>query len=339
MKATSRGLARASLLLCLVFAFRPAPAAACSICRCGDPTFNALGTGVYSSGAFRLALDYERFEKEQGIFEAEEPHGEEDLAAKHGTAPGRESVVENRVTAALTYTLADRALFVARIPWSSRRLSAEAGAAHEESALKASGEGGPDSTRELADPELYALVRVWSSRFAGDLGRRAWISLLGGVKTDWGRNDLSAEGARLDEHLQAGTGSTDWFGGVSAVYLLDKTSSLFGSVQLRRTGTNDFDYRYGNATLANFGYERKLGKVLDAALELNYRDAGEDRIDAEGTLDPNTGGEVLYLTPRAFFDFGHNLVGRLSVQIPVAEALNGDQKERAVANLGLTYLF
>jgi hypothetical protein len=32
-------------------------------------------------------------------------------------------------------------------------------------------------------------------------------------------------------------------------------------------------------------------------------------------------------------------VVRISVQVPVVDGLNGDQKERTVANVGLTYLF
>lgn len=323
-----RGLALASLLFCLVPVFAPAPAAACSICRCGDPTFNALGTDVYVSNALRFALDYERFEKEQGIFEPEEPGGTEEppaLRRKHGEETGRESVVENRVTAAFTYTVADRAVLAARVPWSSRRLAGEGATT--------------DTTRDLADPEIYGLVRLWSSNFAPGLGRRAWLSLVGGVKTNWGKNDLAQGGVRLDEHAQPGTGSTDWFGGLSGVYLFDAHSSLFASAQLRRTGTNDFGYHYGDVSLANVGYERKLGGMFDAALELNFRDAGRDRVNSEGVIDPNTGGRVLYLSPRVIVDLGHQLVGRLSVQIPVADDLNGDQKEKAVANVGLTYLF
>ena len=33
------------------------PAEPCSICRCGDPTFNALGKEGYVTKGFRLALD------------------------------------------------------------------------------------------------------------------------------------------------------------------------------------------------------------------------------------------------------------------------------------------
>jgi len=32
-------------------------------------------------------------------------------------------------------------------------------------------------------------------------------------------------------------------------------------------------------------------------------------------------------------------VGRLAVQVPVADGLNGEQKEKVVANFGFTYLF
>ena len=103
-------------------------------------------------------------------------------------------------------------------------------------------------------------------------------------------------------------------------------------------GTNDFDYRYGDVRLFNIGLEHKLGKRFDASLEANYRDADQDSIDADGEVDPNTGGAVLYLSPRLSADFGHGLVGRVSFQIPVADDLDGDQMEKAVANFGLTFL-
>jgi hypothetical protein len=314
-------------LVVLLGALSASPARGCSICRCGDPTFNALGTDVYKDGAFRVFLDWERFDKEQGLVPEGEA-GDEALVSKHAGhdhGPTRESVVENRFTTSLSYSFGERAIAVARIPWSSRTLTEEAGASAQ--------------TQDLSDPEIYTLVRLWSSNFAADVGRRAWVSALGGVKTAWGKNDLAEAGERLDEHLQPGTGSTDWFGGLSGFYLVDQRSSLFASVQRRMTGENGFGYEYGDATLANVGYERKLRSSLDAVVELNFRNAGRDRIDAAGALDPNTGGSLLYLTPRLVVDLRKGLVGRLAVQVPVYRSLNGDQKERAVANIGFTYLF
>jgi hypothetical protein len=310
-----------AVFACLLFVLA-VPASACSMCRCGDPTFNALGTDVYKDGAFRVALDWERFDKEQGLSGEEEALGEKHEGDEH--AGGREAMVENRFTTAFTYTFQERLVAVARVPFSSREIT--------ESGERTSQDG-------LSDPEVYALVRLWSSEFAPGLGRRSWISAVGGVKTDWGKNDVAKGGERLDEHLQPGTGSTDWFGGLSGVYLFNSRSSLFGSTQYRSTGANRFGYEYGNIWMANAGYEHKLGRLFDAALELNYRDAGKDRADRDGFLDPNTGGSLLYLSPRLIVDFGKGLVGRLSVQVPVADGLNGDQKERTVANIGLTYLF
>ena len=315
---------RLAVLAGFVLLLAAPPARACSICRCGDPTFNALGTDVYKEGAFRVSLDWERFDKEQGIFGEEGVPAAKDAA--EGGSPGREAVIENRLTTALSYTFGERAIAVARVPWSSRSTSE-------------TGIGTTGASKDLADPEIYGLVRLWSSQFTGGLGRRAWISALGGVKTAWGKNDLTQGGERLDEHLQPGTGSTDWFGGLSSVYLLDSHSSLFGSTQVRRTGANDFGYKYGGSTLLNLGYERKIGRIWDAAVELNYRDSKQDRVDAAGTLDPNTGGRLLYLTPRVIVDLGKGLVGRLAIQVPVYKDLNGDQRERAVANVGVTYLF
>ena len=247
---------------------------------------NALGTDVYTAGTwnFRVALELGALREIAGRFRARVP-GRRRLRRQYpfrrqprrGLTLARESQVENRFTTTLAYTFRERLNVVARLPWTSRQLTAE---------------DGLQSSRDLSDPEVYGLVRLWSSTRPG-LGKRSWISALGGVKTPWGKNDLIQGGVRRDEHLQAGTGSTDVFGGLSGFYLVDARSSLFGSAQYRKTGGNDFGYRYGNITIGNVGYEHRLGERLDASVELNYRYAGRDRIDADGTLDPNTGGAVL----------------------------------------------
>ena len=90
-----------------------------------------------------------------------------------------------------------------------------------------------------------ARLRLWSSKFEGDVGIRSSIYAIFGVKTDWGDNEAASGGERLDEHVQPGTGSTDWFAGLSGSYQIDPHSALFASVQYRQTGRNDFGYRYG----------------------------------------------------------------------------------------------
>jgi hypothetical protein len=315
----------------LALLFAALPALPCSICRCGDATFNALGPNVFAEGKFRLALDWDRFDKDSGI-----PAGEEGLRGlrhRFDTAPpsvGRDSEVENRFTAAFSYVFGERVVAVVRVPWSHKQLT---------STDFASGTADSTTTSDLSDPEIYALVRLWSAPFKAGLGRRAWVSLIGGVKTPWGKNDLSVGGARLDEHLQSGTGATDAFGGLSMVAFIDTQSSVFASAQYRRTGTNDFAYKYGNITLLNAAYEHKLGSAVDALVELNYRHAQQDRVNDALDVDPNTGGDIVYVTPRFVIDLGRGVAARASIQIPLIKALYGDQTERVVANLGLTYLF
>jgi hypothetical protein len=305
------GLAAASLAVLAVVAL-PHPAGACSICRCGDPTFNALGKDGFAARGLRVAVDWERFDKTEG-----------------NPAEESESQVEHRITALASYGLGERLTVFARVPFSVRDLTASAAGQEPESI----------HTKGVSDPELYAQLELWSSPFRNSLGRRASLSVLAGVKTPWGQNEAMADGERLDEHAQPGTGSTDVFGTLAFLYLFDKDSALFASTSVRRTGENDYGYRYGRTVMANLAYEHKLGPVLDGVAELNFRHAGRDRIDGEGTLDEDTGGSLLYVTPRLLASLGHGLVLRAAVQIPVARRLNGYQKERAVANVGLTYLF
>jgi hypothetical protein len=314
-------------------ALLPSASAACSVCRCGDPTFNALGTSIFTQGQFRLALDYESLEKTQGTdtdhHEAEAlaasaglgafplPHGDEE----HG---GREELTERRMILTASYGFSERFQAVARIPWSRREISSTS------ESISASG---------LGDPEFYGIFRLWSAPWQEGLGSSSWVSILGGVKTPWGDNDVADEGERLDEHVQPGTGSTDIFAGLSAVHLFDASSTLYGSVQYRKTDRNDHGYLYGDSVLANIGYERKLGKRWDAAVELNARDAGRDEMDADGEEDPNTGGAILFASPRLLVDLGRGIVARLAVQIPVWDDLEGEQEEKTVLNLGLTATF
>ena len=282
----------------------------CSICRCGDATFNALGRDGFAAQGLRLAFDSERFDKDEG-----------------DPAEESESQVENRYTLFASYGFGDRFTLSARLPWSVRRVE-ESAPGEETKEVRTSG---------FSDPEVYGLVRLWASALGTGVGRRSSLSLVGGVKTPWGENDVHQDGERVDEHAQPGTGSTDVFGSLAFLYLFDRESALFASAGYRRTGTNDFGYRYGSYVLANVSYEHRIGSRMDGVVEANFRHAEQDVVDANGTRDPDTGGALLYLTPRLLFDVGHGLVLRAAVQIPVVKDLNGFQKERAVVNLGITY--
>jgi hypothetical protein len=289
-----------------------APANACSICRCGDPTFNALGKEGVSQSGLRLALDWDQVQKTQG-----DPAGDFD------------DLHEQRSTLMVAYGFSDRFGVFARLPYSQRDLTETKAGVSEHS-----------HTSGLADPEIYGQARLWSSPFEGDVGTRASVFAIFGVKTSWGQNNVSRDGERLDEHVQPGTGSTDWFAGLSGSYQLNPTSALFASVQYRDTGRNDVGYRYGQVTLLNLAYEHKLGARWDGVIEANYRSSGYDQVDASGVTDPDTGGSITYLTPRLLFSAGSGWVLRASAQLPLYQSgLHGQQSEKTVLNLGVTHLF
>jgi hypothetical protein len=287
------------------------PAWGCSICRCGDPTFNALGNDGVAQTGLRLALDWDQVEKSQGT-----PDGE------------FSSVRELRTTILVAYGISDRFGVFARLPYSERSLTeVQAGASEH---MSASG---------LSDPELYGQARLWSSKFEGDVGMRSSLYAVLGVKTAWGENGAAGGGERLDEHVQPGTGSTDWFVGLSGSYQVNPRSALFASAQYRQTGRNDFGYQYGRIKLFNFAYEHKLSAKWDGVIEADYRDSGRDQIDSAGTADPDTGGSITYLSPRILFDAGGGWVLRASAQIPLSDSgLNGTQHEKTVLNVGITRL-
>jgi hypothetical protein len=286
------------------------PVGACSICRCGDPTFNALGKQGFHGKGLRLALDWERFDKEEG-----DPAGE------------TEAQVENRYTLLASYGLSDRFSLTARVPVSRRRLTASAPGSGSE-VVETSGP---------SDPEIFGQLRLWASPMRVGLGRQDAVSVVAGVKTPWGENDLRRGGERIDEHAQPGTGSTDLLGSLVFLHLIDDRSALFVSGGYRRTGENDHGYRYGSSFTANAAYEHKLASRLDGVVELNFRRAKKDA--ADGALDEDTGGSLLYVTPRLLASLGRGLVLRAGAQLPVVKRLNGYQTEKAVANVGLSYVF
>jgi hypothetical protein len=298
--------ARAVLGFVILIIALPRAAAACSMCRCSDPVFSALGEGLYSYGGFQVALDWTRLDQSQGA------------------GPEFEEQVRNSLVATISYGWHERLTFVAQVPYTFNHLTED---------------GEVETADGMGDPAFYMYVRLWSSQFSGGLGRRAWISAFVGVKTPWGKNDVTADGERLDEHVQPGTGATNLSGGLSGLYLLDEKSSLYASAAYTGTGRNDFGYKYGDNVQANLVYERKLTDWLDGVFEINFLDAKRDQIDALGVPDPDTGGQTLYLTPRVGVKIVRGLVARAAVQIPVWEHLNGIQDIKPAFTAGLTYVF
>jgi hypothetical protein len=301
-----RKLLSAAMALAAAVILTPDFARACSMCRCSDPVFNALGEGVYTNAGFHVAVDWLRQDQSQG-------EGED-----------FEHQVRNSLTLTASYSWKERLLLVAQVPYVW---------AHQ------TGADGVEDARDFGDPSFYVYGRLWSSEFAGGLGRRAWLSAIFSVKTPWGENDAQEDGERLDEHVQPGTGATNLAGGLSFLYLFDADSSIYFSSLYTGTGRNDVGYKYGNNVQVNAVYDRRLTDWLDALFEVNFLYAKRDQLDRLGLEDPNTGGNTLYLTPRIAVNVVKGLVARASAQFPVWKDLNGVQEIKPTYSAGLTWVF
>jgi hypothetical protein len=281
------------------------PAAeACSICHCGDPTYSLVGSQIFVPNTWSVGLDADRYSKDQV--------SEEDPSQ-------REQEDESRITFSAAYSIRRRLTLIARLPIADRTISTDSES---------------QSMTGLSDPEFVVHVNALPSRPA------TFLSASLGVRTGWGENNRQVDGERAEEHLQPGTGAVGLNGGVSFSRLLDVNGTIFGSVLGRANGRNDFGYKYGDAVLANIAYERRLAGPLNGVFEVNYRTAGKDE-EQVGEKDPNTGGTVLYLSPRILvrLDKSQGLYFRLGVQIPVVENLFGDQDEKVNVLTGLTFRF
>ena len=77
---------------------------------------------------------------------------------------------------------------------------------------------------------------------------------------------------------------------------------------------------------------------MNAVLEANFRDAAQDE-PLTGVKDGNTGGSVLYLSPRVLVKVDKGLYFRVGLQVPVVKSLDGDQDEKVNLLTGLTVRF
>ena len=280
-------------------------ALACSQCMCGMP-FPPDALGGPAPRALRAGFEEQYLSKQNAL---------EDT-------PGVEREREHHVGASALARVSSRVLLLGRLPYVFKQITTEpVGAA-----------GSIARTSGLGDAELLTLVKLHEFPL-GD--RAALLSLVGGTRIPTGANQLkSADGARLDEHLQPGTGA--WSGLAGADLTLPLTAGRLDlNASYRVNAENPEHYRYGNALLYNAGFARRVRSVLELSLQINGRLAQQDHL-ADGTLGRNSGGSVLYAAPAARWFAGPGVMLEAGAQLPVASALKGEQQEHATARFAVS---
>jgi hypothetical protein len=208
----------------------------------------------------------------------------------------------------------------------------------------------PYNVKEIRESPIDGPSTTNTSHGIGDLEASALVGLahtqgahavvLGtvlGFTAPTGSNDKGSDvtGERLDEHLQPGAGAWSGTAGLNFAITLGRSGIADASVIGRLNGTNAHDYRYGNALLFNAGYTSPFKHGLRLLAQINGRTAERDQVET-GTLDANTGGTVVYVSPGLRWQTGLGIDVEGAVQIPALESLYGIQDEHVTARLAFS---
>jgi hypothetical protein len=274
---------------------------ACSVCiaHALGSAIHAIGSQTLPKGATIVGIAYTSFSKSQA-----------------GDTPGTsESHRQTQMDIDVMHGLSDSCMLRLSMPYVYKGLAAT----------------GTDTinTNGPGDISLGATFQVKPR--AND---KVLLAFAGDVKFATGANNLKDSlGARMDEHTQLGTGSTDFALGAVATSEL-AGGMAFAGLQYRMNSANSSGYRYGNVVFYNLGYSHRIDGKRSVVLELNGRFACKDKME-DGTLDDNSGGHFGYLSTSYRQSLGENIGIIGTYQIPIIRRLNGTQSESGLLTIGI----
>ncbi|MFL5389583.1 MAG: transporter [Myxococcales bacterium] len=281
------------------------PALACSICGC-DPAASTLGLDRPSNGSLRLAVE-DRY-----------------LSKESGTGEDAEKEQENRLVLRAQYSPFHSLVLQGELPYYTFKKHFNADGLND------------DNAQGIGDATVGARFELYRS----GIEARHVVSLVGTLKMPTGANSRILEGDDApDEHLQLGTGSWDQLVGLSYNYG-PRPWTLFANVTGRINTANARGFHYGDAVFATAGARRTFlesGKLI-GSLEAQYRGAKYDQFQ-DGSIDPDSGGHVLYATTSLAYALTSDLLMRAVVQVPAATWLHGVQTEHPVVYAAVSYDF
>ena len=140
----------------------------------------------------------------------------------------------------------------------------------------------------------------------------------------------------IDRGLQNGTGTTD---AILGVYYFDSISpefDYFAQIQGDQPFAAREGFRPSTSVVTSAGINYKFNNSIKPQLQLNYK--YESRESGQNADRPNSGGNILALTPGINFAASSKLNIYTLAQIPVFQEVNGYQLEpREIYSVGLRY--
>lgn len=272
------------------------PAWACSVCGAGDPLLAAADPAALA-GRLRLQLDTEHLRAEAG-------------STADPTATERLAQWSLRLNAAWRAT--DALSLSATLPVVNKTVRRSGGGVSTR----------VSSATGLGDAELAGRYVLWRAVHLGS-GRTVEAAVSAGSSLPTGPSGLQADGARIDEHGQPGSGSWGPFAGVHG-WLQQGRWVAFASLSGRIRSENGYGYTYGAALLWSVHAQYFLARSMAIDLGLDGRAAAADR--EEGGAVPETGGTVLSAAPGLYVAVGKAPWLFVRAQVPLRQRLRGAQE-------------
>lgn len=305
-------LVRLPMLLCAFAAaqlFWDATALACSICQSGDPLAPA-GSAKLDPGQAELALNYEFLTAH---------------ARSHDDPLFVEDLTQMTLRPVFSFSPWEVLSAVVQVPIVYKNFS-ESTPGYAPNRSRPTG---------LGDVDLGARMFVLSHK---DFDRNSWhrlgVSL--GSTLPTGRNDLQANGFRLDDHAQLGIGAFAPYAGLLYSFSQDPWN-FFATVNVKRPLPNSYAYRYGPAVMWSLTMELRPLDFLAVGLGCDGRYAFADTHDRVTVT--NTGGLVVTAAPVLKVNLYDELWLVTRAQIPFATQLFGEQSVGASLFAGVQYTF
>jgi len=301
-------LAAAALVASVVLA--PTVARACSVCGCGDPLVLA-GDSMPVANTLRFALEYEYLT----------------ATARSDDEPDRtESLTQMTLRPVVVYS-----------PFSWANLVLQVPLVHKDWALSASPTAGTETATPmgLGDIDFGVRVFVWNATSLRAM-RRQNLALTTGTSFPTGAGDATtADGERIDQHAQLGTGA--WGPYVGALYAFHQDPcNFFLSVTGRFRTTNSYGYRFGDALLWSAQLRFRVAEPFAVQLGVDGRYAGHDL--SAGMLQENTGGLVVSAVPGLAWNVSGPIWLLAQVQVPFVTHLFGEQTVGLTATASLQFV-
>lgn len=260
----------------------------------------------------------------------------------------------------LFYGVTDDVTLGLRLPYVRRTGIREPGHADEAAAIAAAhstggdtvGDGGPGEVEQLGSVDGLGDLGLFGQwRF---LHRGPWhLSLLAGLDLPTGEtSERASNGDRVETEFQPGSGAVDGSLGLAATWAT-RPFSVDASAVYTIAGDGSRDTNLGDVLAYGLAVSHRVGShdhagdhdhatghalLWDVFLELN----GEwrEREVVDGATDGNSGGALLWLSPGARLTIAGRVTLGVSVGLPIAEDLNGDQVRpswRVVSSAGLVF--